>query len=270
LKEHDLIDLSTTLISDLYSHKLDHALDYIDDDVMCVGQFENMIFRGKDELLKKINMEPKDLHITLSTIISHTHRTSTKNIDIIMSFKIYFSREGSMFEHNQIVHLTWAEKVILTPEGVSTKEPRIVSIHISNVSKMENQDYEPILKNPFMSPPEIMLARTEQGMRVQVIGLDRATYFFLPSTIKWIESCDAGQHSCIHLIDREVICVNNISSIAAAYEDILIRTHESYLVNPCFVTSIKRFSLTILGGIELPIPERKYTAVKKQIQTFFK
>lgn len=46
---------------------------------------------------------------------------------------------------------------------------------------------------------------------------------------------------------------------------LFLRCHESYLVNPDRVTEITRFHLTLINGTTLPIPEKKYTAVKKRL-----
>ena len=38
-----------------------------------------------------------------------------------------------------------------------------------------------------------------------------------------------------------------------------------HLVNPIYDQAVRRFSLLLQVGTELPIPEKKYTAVKREI-----
>ena len=53
------------------------------------------------------------------------------------------------------------------------------------------------------------------------------------------------------------------------YGDLLLRCHQSYLVNPGYIRNIRRFKLTLSDGTQLPIPEKKYTAFRDMaIQQF--
>ena len=44
---------------------------------------------------------------------------------------------------------------------------------------------------------------------------------------------------------------------------LFVRIHSGYLLNPAYVRNIRRFAVTLSDGIELPIPEKKYTQIKK-------
>ena len=48
------------------------------------------------------------------------------------------------------------------------------------------------------------------------------------------------------------------------YGRLFLRCHQSYLVNPDYITNIRRFKLTLSDGTELPIPEKKYTAFRNK------
>lgn len=50
------------------------------------------------------------------------------------------------------------------------------------------------------------------------------------------------------------------------YPDLFVRCHASYLVNPQYVSEIRRFRIRLQNGIELPVPEKKYMAVKTELQ----
>ena len=50
------------------------------------------------------------------------------------------------------------------------------------------------------------------------------------------------------------------------YPDLFVRCHASYLVNPQLVSEIRRFRIRLQNGIELPVPEKKYMAVKTELQ----
>lgn len=44
---------------------------------------------------------------------------------------------------------------------------------------------------------------------------------------------------------------------------LFVRIHSGYLLNPAYVRNIRRFVVTLSDGTELPIPEKKYTQIKK-------
>ncbi len=53
-----------------------------------------------------------------------------------------------------------------------------------------------------------------------------------------------------------------LNAVAERMPGSMLRCHSSYLVNPMYVESIERFALTLSDGSRIPIPEKKYTAVK--------
>ena len=52
------------------------------------------------------------------------------------------------------------------------------------------------------------------------------------------------------------------------FPDYFLRCHQSYLINPDFASSIERFKLTMSDGFVIPIPEKKYTQVKRLLLDF--
>lgn len=61
-----------------------------------------------------------------------------------------------------------------------------------------------------------------------------------------------------------MITVNGtLPDFESMYSKYLLRIHASYLINPEHVSKIERFAVTLSDGTILPIPEKRYTAVKK-------
>lgn len=50
---------------------------------------------------------------------------------------------------------------------------------------------------------------------------------------------------------------------------LLIPVHRSYLVNPDYISSIERYTLTLLNGTKIPIPVRKYNEVREVLLHFY-
>ena len=68
----------------------------------------------------------------------------------------------------------------------------------------------------------------------------------------------------LHLADGTTAEVAiSIREIVLAYPKLFLRCHASHFVNPNYVKSLRRFTVTMMDGAELPIPEKSYTAFKR-------
>ena len=70
----------------------------------------------------------------------------------------------------------------------------------------------------------------------------------------------------IHTLDQEFESTESMRTLQERYDSIFLKCHESYMVNPAHIQVIKRFKMVVTGGTELPIPEKKYTAVRDKLQ----
>ena len=69
----------------------------------------------------------------------------------------------------------------------------------------------------------------------------------------------------MHTIDGNYASLDSLPAIEKRYPHYLVRSHQSYLVNPEHVIQLRRFQVQLTGGVTLPIPEKKYTAVKAKL-----
>lgn len=114
--------------------------------------------------------------------------------------------------------------------------------------------------NPWFYPGQI------SSRRVTFHGKDRSMIYLKPDLILYVESC--GSHTLLHTSTQTFECVERLSALCKRCEPELIRCHESYLVNLTYVASIQRFSFTLTNGISIPIPEKRYTHIKKLLANF--
>lgn len=54
------------------------------------------------------------------------------------------------------------------------------------------------------------------------------------------------------------------------YTETLCRIHASFAVNPLYVSDIGRFYVKMQDGKRLSVPEKKYTAIKAELQCWMK
>ena len=67
----------------------------------------------------------------------------------------------------------------------------------------------------------------------------------------------------IHTTEREYNIKENISSFEEKLSKGFFQTHRSYLVSLKYITRISRTSVTLEGGIELPLARGKYDEINR-------
>lgn len=63
--------------------------------------------------------------------------------------------------------------------------------------------------------------------------------------------------------------MSSVASLEKQYPRLFLRCHQSFLINPHYLRNIRRFTVTLADGTELPIPEKKYTAFRDRAVKLF-
>ena len=166
--------------------------------------------------------------------------------------------DNSMSRVNQRMQFTWVEQ-----KGVA----KIRSVLISNAIQYDERDgIYPVHYDE--NYRKYILTGETRSVRIYVKGTDKTTLYLNWSRLIFVESL--GSHTVIHTLDSEFETTESMKVLEKRYGDMFLKCHESYMVNPAHVQSIRRFKLTVTGGRELPVPEKKYTAVKSALQNLIK
>ena len=184
-----------------------------------------------------------------------------KGMNIVLFYDVLAHLpEGTSVVSRHRTLLAWEEqKFQINDEEESA--PRLTMIMISNAFSSEGNRF------PFDEIPS--RAKTaELPKRILVRGMKDESHYLDADSVIYIESTDSSHHSLIHTENKVIPCLDKVTSLAERYSDCLLRCHASYLVNPFYVRSLKRFSLTLADGTVLPVPEKKYTAFKRMLNSW--
>ena len=264
MNQQHTADLSVDLIIKYYKNDYMPFLLHMDDEALWYGPAEGQFLCGREQMIRVWQAEEHNLRFSLGNM-EVTHITSNNTYcNVMLSFPVtthYPDREDITL--SQRILLTWCERVTEGGHGEKEKHPRILVCHISNPHAKHDDDT--IYPNNFHEVYQKHLAPATKGKRIHVHGIDRSDYFFLSDTIIRIEAAHGGKHSIIHTADRAVEVTASVSQLEKRYGSLFLRCHQSYMVNPAYIGSIRRFKLILTDGAELPIPEKKYTAVRDRI-----
>jgi hypothetical protein len=163
----------------------------------------------------------------------------------------------------QRLQMSWVQRNVEHADGTRERVPRILVCHISNPHPKQADDA--IYAHSYHKVYAGLQALPHKGERIHLRGVDGVEWLFLTDSIQWAESTRRGKHSIVHTTEGVVEVVTPIAKLGRCHADAFVRCHTSYLVNPNYVRSVRRFAATMADGTELPIPERRYTTVRDLI-----
>ena len=261
MNQQMIADLSAELIIKYYDNNYMPFLDHMDDDALWCGPAEGQFLHGRETMIKVWIAEEHELKFSLGNMEVAHISSHPSFCNVMMSFHVttHYPDSGDITPSQRIL-LTWCERVIEDDSGNKTKEPRILVCHISNPH--EKHDDDVIYPNNFHEIWHKSKSEPLHGKRIHFHGLDRSDYFILADTIIRIEAAHGAKHSIVITTEGELEVMSSITNLEKQYGKLFMRCHQSYLVNPAYITNIRRFRVLLSDGTELPIPEKKYTAFR--------
>lgn len=251
----ELSDLTANLLLQYYDNNITPFLEHCHEDVLWIGPAEGQMIRTKKTLVETFAAEQHSLRFAVHALKATPLSTGSRNsMNILLTFLVdTFWPDKRSNRVSQRILFTWSAE----PEG-----PKIRLCHISNAIAYDNRDtIYPV--HYLDSYKDMVLSSGETTIRIPFRGLDKTTLYLNYSRIIYMET--KQHHTLIHTLDQTFESVERLSGIASRCTQML-RCHESYLVNPDYVQEICRFYLKLTNGTVIPIPEKKYTAVKNALQ----
>lgn len=153
----------------------------------------------------------------------------------------------------------------------TTEGPKIRHMHVSNpIGELKIAKEEAFPNTMGKMAHRYMMneiqRRTDSG-RVSAYVENGSLIFFEISKILFISAL--GKECVIQTTTGEKFVKNSISDLQKQVGDNLIAIHRSYLVNPEFIRSIRRYHITLVNGTELPVPQRKYNELRQKLMELY-
>ena len=261
MNKQKILDLTSNIIQEYYRNNTQPFIEYVDEDVLWYGPATGQFLSGKQSIIDAWAKESHSLTFTLGNIRLDYISGHTSFCEIISSFPVTTHYpDGGLITMNQVIHISWCERKI---KNIKIKQPRMLVIHISDLYQKHKADK--IYPVHFNQIYKGFLPVSDTGERIYFQGVDSFDLYLMSNTILWIDSVSNGRHSIIHTKDGEYRVTAKTVDLEKKYPDFLVRCHRCHLVNPMHIASIKRFTVTLSNGKELPIPEKKYTSFKKTV-----
>ena len=261
MKTDELLYRSIYIITQYYKNDLEPFFDSISDDVVWLGPAERQMIHGKQELLQAFAREENNLTFTMGSIMAMCISPHSHVKEVLLRYDVYTHYpSGTTHRHDQRLHYTWRERRVRTDTGWESR-PEIVMLHISNLWKYDSRDTIYPVHYEAMPVPAELLTRPERYVTVK--AADMSVHRISADRILYIETVKDTAKVRVHTADGTLTVNGALPEFEEKDPGLFLRIHASYLINPAHVRQVRRFAVTLSDGTELPIPEKKYTKIKK-------
>ena len=258
----ECLSKSVFILTEYYNNRTEPYFNHMSENAVWHGPRIGQYIAGLEQIREAWDREENFLTFTLGNLKAEYLQTSPSSCEVMMMFNVtthYPNGEDiSLFQR---IQLSWADIVYTDENNLRKRVSKIFMTHISNPVEQHSAD--------FIYPLHyIELYRKAQypvqEPRISFRGTNNAFYAVAVSSIIWIETT-SDQCCLIHTRENALKTRTTMKEIEKQTEGFLVRVHSSYIVNPLDVVSVWRFKVSLSDGTVLPIPEKKYTAIKKKL-----
>lgn len=251
-----LLQLSADIITRYYNNEIEPFLATCHPDVLWIGPTNTQIIRTRETLIETFAEEHHNLRFEMHDLVTVPLMTpSNKVLEVLLFYDVdTIWPDNSMQRVKQRVQLSWV---------VESGQPFIRVCHVSNALDYDDRDVIYPVHYGEDRVRVAVLSGEDRAPRIVLKGANKAMLYLRPAYIDYLET--SGMHTYIHTQNDIRESTERLTAIDKRYPGLFLRCHESYLVNPDRVAEITRFHLTLINGTTLPIPEKKYTTVKKRL-----
>ena len=262
--EADAIRLTSEILRRFWQKDPAYAEDYFADDILWIGA-------QKDEFLVGIEAVKADLDAALIEIPPcillhaefHAVSNGPKCCTVMGKYLTTTDKTANFFLQNiQRCTFVWEN----TRDGM-----KVHHIHVSNpLGELQLTDDERFpttmgkMAQVYMNRQIKQLA---ESRRISLAGENGTVYSLMQSEIMYITAF--SKDSIITSVNGEILIKKGISKLSKMLDGQFIPIHRGYIVNPDYVASLEHYTVTMLNGEKLPVPQKKYNKVRDAIREFY-
>lgn len=240
--------------------QLDYAfvMEHCAEDVVWVGSLQQQFFQGYEAVEADFARSVKELkpcHLlhqefmvvqnqgNCCTIVGRYLTTTDKNVDFFLQVQ-------------QRCTFVWE---------VRESQPKIIHMHVSNpMGELKVSENELFVNEIGKMAKEYFMHHIQQVTNTKKVVLEDingVTRFLSESDVIYAEA--DNKHTLIHTVQETFCAKSSITQFDERTGPDFVSIHRSFVVNMNFVSKIKRYFLILTDGSEIPIPAKKYNAIRQ-------
>ena len=259
--ELDTIELTRECLARFWQRDYHFAAQYFTDDITWIGSRQEQFIIGKKDVEDDLVYDTKALQPCHLLNAEFLVVASTPKMCVITGRYLVTTDESVEYflQVQQRCTFVWKN----TSNGL-----KISHIHVSNpmgeLSLAENEKFPDsigkmahrYLINHAMKPQKSVTT-------LRITGDGGSLCFIQLSEVLYVTAC--GRNAVVFTPNGQVSVRESISDIEAQAQGELISVHRSHLVNPDYISSVERFTVTMTDGSKLPIPEKKFNDLRAEL-----
>lgn len=251
MKKEDLIQKSLGILNAFYRSNPEPLMEASSNNLFLLGPTAAYVFHGKAAVLESLAHEQLNVRYRLGNMTAGEIINSRDCAEVYVRYSVeVLTSDNKITTDWRRAQFTWLK----TPGADKKKHWLITMLHLS-FEAPESVVYEaPVVQN--------------DEEKIVFSGTDGVIRYLSLSSVIWIES--KLYNSIVTSTEGTFIARESVNELATRYPDLLYRPHISFLINPHAAQAICRFKLTMKDGKTIPLPEKKYTRVKKYLSAYFK
>lgn len=261
MNSKELMTTSAEILIQYYQNNIEPFLDALHPNALWIGPLEGQIIRSREAIINAYRQEQNVMTFHLFDLNVSVAQHTSGQCDILMTFIVdSLYPDKSVIRCNQRIMLSWAYGTVMDASNNPVRVPMILTCFIANALPSHEQDS--IYPNHFQHTPFFRSHYAQKSNCFAVKGNSHEIFYLYDGDIMYVESKRPG--CIIHTAHNAFSSSETVAEFQQKCTS-FVRIHISYLVNPAYIQSVERFQITLTNGTTLPIPEKKYTGVKKEI-----
>ena len=261
-----LIAQSVNILNCYYKNDIQPFIDAMHEDIHWYGPCDGQIISSRKKLIETFSKENNTLTFELSDMKSQLLWKDKDSCEIVVTFLVdTFYPGNKVIRCNQRVLLNWRQVWIKDENGKWKTEPRIRTCFIANAIPMDSRDV--IYPIHFTETPVAdQFILPAAAKRISFKGKDNSLLYLAENELVYIKS--DGHFTTLHCLHDTFESSEAITTLEERFPDLLIRVHKSYLINPSFLKTLRRYEAEMTEGSCIPVSSRRYRDTKEQINQY--
>ena len=256
--EREAIQLTQECLQRFWQNRdTDFVLSHLAEDIVWIGAQKDEFLVGREEterdLREAIKQVPPCVILNAEFFASGS---GARFCTVSARYLTSTTAEADYFlQGQQRCTFVWEK----TPQGM-----QIHHIHVSNpmgeLKLAEGEVVPTTMGRLAQKYLQNQIKRLTDRCRLNVVGDSGSVHSVPYMEIMYVTAF--GKDAILVCEEKEIVVKSGIAEITQSSEGILIPVHRSYLINPDYIASIKRYEVTLLNGAKIPIPRKKYNELR--------
>lgn len=244
------------ILENYYHLNLEPLFEALADSVMWIGPGNLYVFGAEAvrKLFDKIYMPSIDLS---NIEITELYKADETTVVVGQYDAVTNADSDEIAAVHQRITFNWQR---------TENEWKIIHMHVSNEYNelVDNEVYPVKMSHQTFRYMQHLLNQKLIDSKKIVLKEASDDYFINSDEVVYIES--VKNKSLLHCLNKTILTSHSIAELEQLLPSNFCRVHRSYLVNCNCVTKISRFVLELNGVFTIPLPEKRYTAIRDEIR----